>query len=59
MEQPPTEKQLAYIRLLAKRLGASLYLGNIRSVEEASRMIDSLKQQWDARQAPGTVDQPR
>ena len=44
-QRPATKKQLAYIRLLAKRVGASLYLGNIKTIEEASTMIDSLKRQ--------------
>jgi hypothetical protein len=43
MERPPTKRQLAYIRLLAKKVGASLYLGNIKTLEEASKTIDTLK----------------
>lgn len=45
MERPPTKRQLAYIRLLARKVGASLYLGNIKTMEEASKTIDTLKSQ--------------
>lgn len=44
MERQPTLKQLAYIRLLARKTGTSLYLGNIKTLGEASRTIDSLRE---------------
>lgn len=44
MGKKPTEKQFAYIRSLAIQTNTSLYLGKLKTMEEASRMIDSLKQ---------------
>jgi hypothetical protein len=59
MERPPTKRQLAYIRLLARRVGASLYLGNIKTLEEASRTIETLKHQRDAGRASESIEQRR
>lgn len=52
MERQPTEKQLAYIQDLARQTNTSLYTGNIRTVQEASKVIDDLKQKRKAAGAP-------
>lgn len=43
MERQPTQKQIAYIRHLAREKGVSVSFDGIRTVEQASKMIDSLK----------------
>ena len=43
MERQPTQKQIAYIRHLAREKGVRVSLEGIESLEEASKMIDSLK----------------
>lgn len=48
MERQPTQKQLAYIRALARKTNTSLYLGSIKTIGEASKMIDDLKQKANA-----------
>jgi len=60
-ERPATDKQLAYIRLLARRVGASLYLGNVKTAAEASRIIDNLKDMRDgmSRKTPVVGDRSR
>ena len=52
MERTPTEKQLAYIQDLARQTNTSLYTGNIRTVQEASKVIDDLKQKRSAARPP-------
>lgn len=55
MERQPTEKQLAYIQELARQTNTSLYTANIRTVQEASKVIDDLKQKRNAARAPRRV----